>query len=210
MNKYFQRMMKIVALILCFTLGVTCVGAKSGESITIDKKHLIYSGVASRSEAKFHTTMGYAWCITPRKTGADQGAVLKFTREEADGGVLYLLDHADTNDSGYILTQLALWMYESDYLYGVLASSCARTTAHGSYSTAACGGSNWLYGNGYEWTITPYSYASDTVWIISNTGYINGYYAYNGRAVRPVLYLGSTVYKIDGDGSKTNPYIIGM
>ena len=145
MNKYFQRMMKIVALILCFTLGVTCVGAKSGESITIDKKHLIYSGVASRSEAKFHTTMGYAWCITPRKTGADQGAVLKFTREEADGGVLYLLDHADTNDSGYILTQLALWMYESDYLPQAYIDNSSNSVVKKARNLAATARNNKNY-----------------------------------------------------------------
>ena len=104
-------------------------------------------------------------------------------------------------------------MYESDYLYGVLASSCARTTAHGigSYNTAACAGNNWLYGTSYEWTMTPCSYDSDSVYHIAYSGYVtNSAYAYYGFAVRPVLYLGSTVYKIDGDGSINNPYIIGM
>ena len=101
-------------------------------------------------------------------------------------------------------------MYESDYLYGVLASSCARTTAHGSYSTAACAGNNWLYGTSDEWTITPNSNSSGSVWNVYNNGSITWPNTRNGSAVRPVLYLGSTVYKYDGDGTIDNPYIIGM
>ena len=38
----------------------------------------------------------------------------------------------------------------------------------------------------------------------------NNYYAYNGYGSRPVLYLDASVYKIDGDGSLKNPYIVGM
>ena len=101
-------------------------------------------------------------------------------------------------------------MYESDYLYGVLANSCARTTAHGSYNKAACAGSNWLYGNSYEWTITPSSSNSSSVWNVLDNGYVRSSNANRGSAVRPVLYLASSVYKYDGDGSISNPYIIGM
>ncbi len=101
-------------------------------------------------------------------------------------------------------------MYESDYLYGVLASDCARTTAHGSYNSANCAGKDWLYRGVYEWTISPYSYSSDLLWFLVTSGFVGNYDARYGCGVRPVLYLSSSVYKVSGTGTITDPYIIGM
>ena len=105
-------------------------------------------------------------------------------------------------------------MYVSDYGYSVLASSCARTTNLGSYNNATCAGQSWLYGQGYEWTITPYSSRYGSLLIIYPSGNLS-YYSTSpsaelARAVRPVLYLDSSVYVIDGNGSQSDPYIIGM
>ena len=101
-------------------------------------------------------------------------------------------------------------MYPSDYGYSVLSSSCARTTNLSSYNKATCAGQSWLYGQGYEWTITPYSSGSSYVFYVYNNGILHYYSAVNGNAVRPVLYLDSSVYVIDGNGSISDPYIIGM
>ena len=110
-----------------------------------------------------------------------------------------------TSTTGYIGL-----MYPSDYGYSVLSSSCARTTNLGSYNSANCAGQSWLYGKGYEWTLTPYSSYSDSVFILFYNGYVHGSTAINGCGSRPVLYLDASVYKIDGDGSLNNPYIVGM
>src|SRR5574344_605639 len=99
-------------------------------------------------------------------------------------------------------------MYMSDYGYSVLASSCARTTNMGSYSSSTCAGQSWMYGKGYTWTIVPYSSTSYHVWRVSYRGYASYDYAFYGYAVGPVLYLKSSVKTYAGDGSKTNPYII--
>ena len=111
-----------------------------------------------------------------------------------------------TETTGYIGL-----MYPSDYGYSVLSSSCARTTNLGSYDTTSCAGQSWLYDSGYEWTLSHYSSNGSFVLYLSNCklGYGEGY-AYNGYSVRPVLYLDSSVYVIDGDGSLDKPYIIGM
>ena len=101
-------------------------------------------------------------------------------------------------------------MYPSDYGYSVLASSCARTTNLGSYNKATCAGQSWLYGQGYEWTITPYSSHSYYVFRVGSLGNLSSSYAYNGYSARPSLYLASSVYVIDGNGSMSDPYIIGM
>ena len=101
-------------------------------------------------------------------------------------------------------------MYPSDYGYSVLASSCARTTNLGSYNKSTCAGESWLYGQGYEWTLTPYSSSSYNVFSVFYNGNLFNYSASNGFSARPVLYLDSSVYVIDGNGTMADPYIIGM
>ena len=110
-----------------------------------------------------------------------------------------------TSTTGYIGL-----MYPSDYGYSVLKSSCARTTDLSSYDNATCAGQSWLYGQGYEWTITPISSSSNLVFHVDNYGGLFYYNANRGYAVRPVLYLDSSVYVIDGTGTQSDPYIIGM
>ena len=110
-----------------------------------------------------------------------------------------------TSTTGYIGL-----MYPSDYGYSVLSSSCARTTNLGSYNSAKCAGQSWLYGKGYEWTLTPNSSYSSNVFNLHYYGYLYYFSARNGYGSRPVLYLDASVYKIDGDGSLNNPYIVGM
>lgn len=110
-----------------------------------------------------------------------------------------------TSTTGYIGL-----MYPSDYGYSVLSSSCARTTNLGSYNTATCAGQSWLYGKGYEWTITPNSSNSNNVFYLHNFGNLNDRNASVGFGGRPVLYLDASVYKIDGEGTLDKPYIIGM
>ena len=109
-----------------------------------------------------------------------------------------------TTTTGYIGL-----MYPSDYGYSVLSSSCARTTNLGSYSTAACAGQSWLYLGASEWTITPVSSFSYDVFRVYNGSLLSSN-AYFGYSARPVLYLDSSVYVIDGNGSVSDPYIIGM
>ena len=110
-----------------------------------------------------------------------------------------------TSTTGYIGL-----MYPSDYGYSVLSSSCTRTTNLGSYDSAKCAGQSWLYGKGYEWTLTPTSLNGDFVFDLSGNGYLGSYNADTGYGSRPVLYLDALVYKIDGVGSLENPYIVGM
>ena len=109
-----------------------------------------------------------------------------------------------TSTTGYIGL-----MYPSDYGYSVLASSCARTTKLGFYSSATCAGQSWLYGKGYEWALTPNSSYGDVVFRLNTYGGVSNNNADSGYVSRPVLYLNAFVYKIDGDGSLKNPYIVG-
>lgn len=101
-------------------------------------------------------------------------------------------------------------MYASDYGYSVLSNGCARTTRLYDYGTYSCAGRSWLLpDNDNEALIT----RSDSRPII-----IGGYYgSASGNYfknqiinIRPVLYLDANVYIIEGTGTITDPYVIGM
>ena len=90
-------------------------------------------------------------------------------------------------------------MYASDYDY-------AMNRIYNIYNIY-----NWLFTKGYEWTMTAYSSSYPVLVEVDVIifGGLSGYHkAYNGFAVRPVLYLKSNVYVISGDGSEGNPYKI--
>ena len=110
-----------------------------------------------------------------------------------------------TSTTGYIGL-----MYPSDYGYSVLASSCARTTNLGSYNRASCAGQSWLYGKGTEWTITPSASSSQNVYGLTGSGGMINTSPDYGETIRPTLYLNLSVFVYDGNGSVSDPYIIGM
>ena len=103
--------------------------------------------------------------------------------------------------SGYVGLMTA-----SDYGY---AGTDYSNAMNGS-AFANNAGTNWLFGQGYEWTSIQYSSNTSYALYVSYLGILSNYNAYNGSAVRPVVYLDSSVYVISGDGTESNPYIIGM
>ncbi|MBQ6323434.1 MAG: LPXTG cell wall anchor domain-containing protein [Bacilli bacterium] len=111
MKKHFK---KITAMVIIALIALTGISVSAQSTMTIDKKTYIYTG--TRKEAKFHTTKGYAYCITPSKTGAAQGTTLTFKKKETDGAILYLLDNTGESDAEYLKTQLALWVYTDNYM----------------------------------------------------------------------------------------------
>ena len=99
-------------------------------------------------------------------------------------------------------------MYPSDYGYAVLASSCARTTNLGSYSSTSCAGNNWLKMDSFQWTISPHSSNSNYVFYVSSNGNLGYGHTTAGYGVRPSIYLKSNIAILGGDGSIDFPYTI--
>lgn len=99
-------------------------------------------------------------------------------------------------------------MSASDYGYAGLE----YTTKIGSSTFANYTVSNWLFSQGNEWTNTQYSSTSSNVLMINAYGEIlsGSAYAYMSNSIRPVLYLDENVYIISGDGTESNPYVLGM
>lgn len=95
-------------------------------------------------------------------------------------------------------------MYASDFGYAI-SGYTENLSFLSAYSQMV---NNWLFGQSYEWTMTVYG-SSDPVHV-DKSGGLNYDNAYNGFAVRPVLYLQSNVNKLSGDGSIASPYTLGM
>lgn len=67
---------------------------------------------------------------------------------------------------------------------------------------------NWIFGQGYERLLSPISTTSTAI-ILAN-GNAGSSSAGSAYSIRPTLYLNSNVYVISGDGTMTNPYVLGM
>ena len=96
-------------------------------------------------------------------------------------------------------------MYASDWGYaiegftGVLGSSG---------NPASYMNKNWLFSNGYEWTMSAHS-SSYPIGVLGS-GCLTSYSASDGFAARPVLYLKPDVYVVSGTGTNTDPYTLGI
>ena len=96
-------------------------------------------------------------------------------------------------------------MYASDWGYAIEGFTGVLGSRGSPYNYM---NKNWLFTNGYEWTMS--AYLSSNPLVVSGNGYLNYNFSYHGHAARPALYLKSNVYVVSGSGSEADPYIIGM
>ena len=96
-------------------------------------------------------------------------------------------------------------MYASDWGYAIEGFTGVLGSDGSPYNYM---NKNWLFTNGYEWTMSAYSSARPLY--VHCYGYLVNDNSYYGRAARPALYLKSNVYVVSGSGSESDPYIIGM
>ena len=99
-------------------------------------------------------------------------------------------------------------MYPSDY--GYAAYSDAWVTNLNSYSSSTIKENNWLYMRLYEWTITPISSNSSSVFCLTSSGLLLNRGANDGYSVRPVFYLKSNILYASGDGTKASPFRVSV
>ena len=126
---------------------------------------------------------------------------------------MYTYERGTTVYSGrsVVTTAKVGLMYPSDYGYSVTNANCSHTSTNlRSYNSSSCGGKAWLLKYGYEWTNSPYSGGSNSVFSVGTNAYLDYSRANYGYGVRPVLYLKSNVYVTGGDGSINNPYQLSL
>ena len=125
------------------------------------------------------------------------------------------------NDS---ITRTTTWkgkiglMYPSDYGYSTSGGAtnnrekCLNTALYKWYTNnmANCASQSWILGNKTKWTMMPESKASyaNQAFVISTSGTVDSYNLGTTYEVYPSAYLLSNVYVINGDGSKTNPFVL--
>ena len=97
-------------------------------------------------------------------------------------------------------------MYVSDY--GYAASSSSWSTALSSYNNATVTANNWMYMGLYEWTLAPRTDYSHYAFFVNYTGDVNRSIVDDGSAVRPVLYLKSTIGYGGGSGTAAKPILV--
>ncbi len=142
-----KKCFKIISLVLVLTLmsfiGIVNVSAQDAMKIT--KKTYINTGIGTRKEAKFYTNKGYAYCITPHRTGASEGTTLNYVSSNKGGGVAYLLNKAGTSDTDYLITQLAIWKYDSNYMPDIYSQNSGKEVVKRANALAneAKNNSNW-------------------------------------------------------------------
>ena len=115
MKKLFKVIMALVFMLSCF--GILNVSAKS--SMTLNKITNIKSGVGNRTETKFHTSKGYAYCISPTKQAPPIGSKLAYKGKINDGGLLYLLKQATSGNHSTVITRIAVWKYYNNHMVSI-------------------------------------------------------------------------------------------
>ena len=108
-------------------------------------------------------------------------------------------------------------MYPSDYGYATSGGSNIDRDTCLSYNLgdwnnySDCYNNDWLYNSSYyQWTLTPHSTASDTVFYVLHDGYVYADYVHYMIGVSPALYLSSNVKIIRGTGSSSDPYVLSL
>ena len=102
-------------------------------------------------------------------------------------------------------------MYATDYEFAANPNSWTLVGYNDDYakSYASVKGENWLYGGGWDWTISRNSDNSNTAFYVYNTGHLNNHYVSNGNhGVRPSFSLLSSTTYVSGSGSAGDPIVI--
>lgn len=108
-------------------------------------------------------------------------------------------------------------MYPSDYGYATGGGNYKREFCLSQYlytwnSYAECYNDDWLYVSAnHQWTLTPRA-SSDRlydVFEVSSSGIITNTAVAHGFLTRPTVYLKSNVQILSGEGSSTEPFMLG-
>ena len=98
-------------------------------------------------------------------------------------------------------------MYVSDYYYSASPSAWTLVGYNSDYtkSYASAKGENWLYGGGWDWTISRISDYSSSAFYVNNVGYVYFNDVNCNYGVRPSFSLLSSTTYVSGSGSMSDP-----
>ena len=180
----------------------TCPSGRNGATTNCDFSN---TGLTNNAKSMIETV---TWKLGGSSTYDDVTASMFYERER---GTTVYSGHA-TEWVG----EVGL-MYPSDYGYATSGGSTTDRAAclaeelynWDSSSFSDCRNNDWLFNSAYQWTLTPRSSFSDSVFYVNIGGYLySNTGANNGAGARPSIYLKSNIVISGGDGSESNPYTL--
>ena len=154
----------------------------------------------------FTTNIGTAWANKIATTTWKVGGGTYANLRDAVPKTAYQYEVGSSASTTTYDAKIGL-MYVSDYYYSASPSAWTLVGYNSDYtkSYASAKGENWLYGGGWDWTISRSSDDSDYAFIVNYYGYVYYLNVYNNIGVRPSFSLLSSTTYVSGSGSMSDP-----
>ena len=154
----------------------------------------------------FTTNIGTAWANKIATTTWKVGGGTYANLRDAVPKTAYQYEVGSSASTTTYDAKIGL-MYVSDYYYSASPSAWTLVGYNSDYtkSYASAKGENWLYGGGWDWTISRSSDDSDIAFRVGNGGIVYDYRVSNNRGVRPSFSLLSSTTYVSGSGSMSDP-----
>ena len=154
----------------------------------------------------FTTNIGTAWANKIATTTWKVGGGTYANLRDAVPKTAYQYEVGSSASTTTYDAKIGL-MYVSDYYYSASPSAWTLVGYNSDYtkSYASAKGENWLYGGGWDWTISRTSVYSDTAFNVDYNGYVGYDYVLSSSGVRPSFSLLSSTTYVSGSGSMSDP-----
>ena len=154
----------------------------------------------------FTTNIGTAWANKIATTTWKVGGGTYANLRDAVPKTAYQYEVGSSASTTTYDAKIGL-MYVSDYYYSASPSAWTLVGYNSDYtkSYASAKGENWLYGGGWDWTISRNSDISSSAFVVGSFGRVldDDVYIYDG--VRPSFSLLSSTTYVSGSGSMSDP-----
>ena len=154
----------------------------------------------------FTTNIGTAWANKIATTTWKVGGGTYANLRDAVPKTAYQYEVGSSASTTTYDAKIGL-MYVSDYYYSASPSAWTLVGYNSDYtkSYASAKGENWLYGGGWDWTISRYSDYSYYAFRVYYYGYVYYNYVNSDSGVRPSFSLLSSTTYVSGSGSMSDP-----
>ena len=154
----------------------------------------------------FTTNIGTAWANKIATTTWKVGGGTYANLRDAVPKTAYQYEVGSSASTTTYDAKIGL-MYVSDYYYSASPSAWTLVGYNSDYtkSYASAKGENWLYGGGWDWTISRNSDFSDNAFNVGTYGHVYYSGVYDNHGVRPSFSLLSSTTYVSGSGSMSDP-----
>ncbi len=154
----------------------------------------------------FTTNIGTAWANKIATTTWKVGGGTYANLRDAVPKTAYQYEVGSSASTTTYDAKIGL-MYVSDYYYSASPSAWTLVGYNSDYtkSYASAKGENWLYGGGWDWTISRNSDFSHNAFYVYYYGHVGYNIVYNNNGVRPSFSLLSSTTYVSGSGSMSDP-----